>query len=205
MQNTRLLQSIHEMSARERHVLVRRYGLDGQEPATLAELSDELGLAASEYASSSATQSAALEGDSRRNGAAVGLPPSKRQPTEEHAMKLSPLEVSKPGHIVCPACGSGELWSQGSHLAICDSCGQSTDGAVLRALEQLSALPEVLGRHACECGHPEMRYLPDGVFHCPACGSEVLPYESHSRLQNTRVDSTPARGRITSHPDTRAQ
>ena len=26
-----------------------------------------------------------------------------------------------------------------------------------------------------ECGHPEMCRLPDGVFHCPACGSEVLP------------------------------
>jgi rRNA maturation endonuclease Nob1 len=30
--------------------------------------------------------------------------------------------------------------------------------------------------HACkECHHSEMRLLPDGVFHCPACGSEVLP------------------------------
>jgi DNA-directed RNA polymerase sigma subunit (sigma70/sigma32) len=32
------------MSARERHVLVRRYGLDGREPATLAEFSNELGV-----------------------------------------------------------------------------------------------------------------------------------------------------------------
>jgi DNA-directed RNA polymerase sigma subunit (sigma70/sigma32) len=30
------------MSARERHVLVRRYGLDDRAPATLAELSNEL-------------------------------------------------------------------------------------------------------------------------------------------------------------------
>ena len=29
-------------------------------------------------------------------------------------------------------------------------------------------LPFVWG---CEYGHPEMRRLPDGVFHCPACGS----------------------------------
>jgi ribosomal protein L37AE/L43A len=28
---------------------------------------------------------------------------------------------------------------------------------------------------ACECGHPEMRRLPDGVYWCPACGSEVPP------------------------------
>jgi ribosomal protein L37AE/L43A len=93
-------------------------------------------------------------------------------------MKVSPLKVSKPGHIVCPACGSEELGPQGSHLTVCDSCGLSTNGAVLRTLEQIAALPEGLGHYACECGHPEMRYLPDGVFHCPACGLEVLPSEA---------------------------
>jgi len=92
-------------------------------------------------------------------------------------MKVSPLKASKPGHIVCPDCGSGELVPQGSHLTVCDSCGLSTNGAVLRTLEQIAALPESLGHHACECGHPEMRYLPDRVFHCPACGLEVLPSE----------------------------
>ena len=33
-----------EMTTRERHVLVRRYGLDGREPATLAHLGNELGV-----------------------------------------------------------------------------------------------------------------------------------------------------------------
>jgi hypothetical protein len=47
---------------------------------------------------------------------------------------------------------------------------------MLEALRSISALPEALGSHACEeCGHPEMRLLPDDTFHCPACGSEVLP------------------------------
>jgi uncharacterized Zn finger protein (UPF0148 family) len=92
-------------------------------------------------------------------------------------MKVSPLKASKPGHIICPACGSGELGPQGSHLTVGDACGLSTSGAVLRTLEQIAALPEGLGHHACECGHPEMRHLPDGVFHCPACGLEVLPSE----------------------------
>jgi RNA polymerase primary sigma factor len=45
MENTRLQQSMVRMPARERHVLVRRYGLDDRAPATLAELSDELGIA----------------------------------------------------------------------------------------------------------------------------------------------------------------
>jgi ribosomal protein L37AE/L43A len=48
----------------------------------------------------------------------------------------------------------------------------------LRTLEQIASLPEVLGKHACECGHPEMRRLPDGVFHCPACGLEVVSLEA---------------------------
>jgi hypothetical protein len=49
---------------------------------------------------------------------------------------------------------------------------------MLETLRSITALPDVLGKHACECGHPEMRRLPDGVFHCPACGSEVLPLEA---------------------------
>jgi RNA polymerase primary sigma factor len=44
MENTCLKASMGEISARERHVLVRRYGLDEGEPASLAELSDELGV-----------------------------------------------------------------------------------------------------------------------------------------------------------------
>lgn len=43
-ENSRLQESMGEISARERQVLVRRYGLDDREPATLAELSNELGV-----------------------------------------------------------------------------------------------------------------------------------------------------------------
>jgi hypothetical protein len=52
--------------------------------------------------------------------------------------------------------------------------------ATLLTLEQIIALPDALGRHACECGHPEMRLLPDGAFHCPACGAEAFPIEAVS-------------------------
>jgi RNA polymerase primary sigma factor len=44
IENAQFKESLEEMSARERHVLVRRYGLDEREPATLAELSNELGV-----------------------------------------------------------------------------------------------------------------------------------------------------------------
>jgi ribosomal protein L37AE/L43A len=51
---------------------------------------------------------------------------------------------------------------------------------MLLTLEQIVALPDAFGKHACECGHPEMRRLPDGVYRCPSCGSEVLPIEAVS-------------------------
>jgi uncharacterized Zn finger protein (UPF0148 family) len=85
----------------------------------------------------------------------------------------------RPGHIFCPACESGELQPQQqahSLAARCALCECLFSGAVLKVLGQIAALPEAHGNHACEeCHHPQMRLLPDGVFHCPACGSEVLP------------------------------
>ena len=96
-------------------------------------------------------------------------------------MKVPSRVTSGPNSIVCPACGRGELLgTRGLDLAECDSCGHAFEGAVPRTLEQIVALPDALGEHACECGHPEMRWLPDGVFHCPACGSEVVPLEASS-------------------------
>jgi hypothetical protein len=47
---------------------------------------------------------------------------------------------------------------------------------MLETLRRIPALPDALGSHACEeCGHPEMRLLPDGTFHYPAYRSEVFP------------------------------
>jgi hypothetical protein len=72
---------------------------------------------------------------------------------------------------------------------------------MFRTLEQIAALPDALGAHACECGHPEMRRLPDGVYHCPGCGSEVLPTEIPVDPERTHLGSASAQntgGR--SHP-----
>ena len=74
-------------------------------------------------------------------------------------------------------CEAGELHPFGGEYAHCGGCGYSLGTAMLLTLEQIVALPGALGEHACECGHPEMRRLPDGVFHCPACGMEVLAIE----------------------------
>ena len=95
-------------------------------------------------------------------------------------MKALSRATSRLNLIVCPECGRGELEVRGPRPAGCSSCGRAVNGAVLRTLEQIVSLPDALGGHACECGHPEMRRLPDGVFHCPACGSEVVPLAAGS-------------------------
>lgn len=87
------------------------------------------------------------------------------------------MMASRPHSIVCPVCESGELHSNGTSIAHCDECGCALSKDVLDTLRQIAALPDAVGGHACECGHPEMRRLLDGVFRCPACGSEVLPSE----------------------------
>jgi ribosomal protein L37AE/L43A len=84
--------------------------------------------------------------------------------------------ASRPGSLVCPHCEIGQLHIVGHHSDRCEACGSSLSEAMLNALRQITALPDALGKHACEeCGHPEMRLLPDRVFHCPSCGLEVLP------------------------------
>ena len=80
--------------------------------------------------------------------------------------------------MICPLCEAGELLpSEGTSLR-CDSCGRAVESVIQRIIKQIASLPDVLGKHACDCGHPEMRYLPDEVFHCPACGLEVIPPRS---------------------------
>ena len=94
-------------------------------------------------------------------------------------MKASSL-TSRSDYLVCPICQAGELYSFDGECARCSSCGCIVGAATLLTLEQIIALPDALGSHACECGHPEMRLLPDGAFHCPACGAEVFPIEAVS-------------------------
>jgi hypothetical protein len=79
--------------------------------------------------------------------------------------------------IRCPFCEVYDLEQPaGSNSAHCTSSGGSLDAAFLTTLWEIQTLPNALGSHPCEeCGHPEMRRLPDGIFHCFACGSEVVP------------------------------
>jgi ribosomal protein L37AE/L43A len=98
-----------------------------------------------------------------------------------------------PNSIVCPMCEIGRLDPREPLPIHCGSCGRAVGGDILETLRQIIVLPDAVGRHACECGHPEMRRLPDGVYWCPACGSEVLPvatgrtsFLDHERRSGTR-------------------
>src|SRR5829696_4403977 len=100
-----------------------------------------------------------------------------------HIVKPSALAAGSQS-IICPSCEADELSPSGKGGIQCSLCGYAPSHSVLEALRQIIALPDALGSHACEeCGHPEMRLLPDGVSHCPGCGSEVLPTRSKCRTQ----------------------
>jgi hypothetical protein len=90
----------------------------------------------------------------------------------------SATTASRADYLVCPGCGCGQLQPPRgplSRLLKCDHCECAFDNTIVETLKQIVALPEAIGKHSCECGHPEMRRLPDGVFHCPVCLAEVLP------------------------------
>ena len=88
--------------------------------------------------------------------------------------------ISKTNPLTCPFCESSALEDFGRNSARCGACGGVLGGDFLEMLQRIVVLPEILGRHACECGHPEMRLLPDDVYRCPACGSEVVPVSAGS-------------------------
>ncbi len=75
----------------------------------------------------------------------------------------------------CPFCEVQGLEPTGHNAARCPSCHAVLGGPLLGTLIWINQLPDAVGRHACECGHPEMRRLPDGVYRCPACAAEVTP------------------------------
>ena len=65
---------------------------------------------------------------------------------------------SRPHRLVCPACGYGALHPRGllSRSAYyCESCWCSFGSGTVGTLKQIAALPDAVGKHACECGHPE--------------------------------------------------
>jgi ribosomal protein L37AE/L43A len=91
--------------------------------------------------------------------------------------------------IICPYCEIGELERSANGVVRCNRCDRPISMQVLEALEQIVSLPDAIGSHACECGHPEMRRLADGVLWCPGCGSEVVPISASPMSSESRLKS----------------
>lgn len=87
-------------------------------------------------------------------------------------------EAPGPYPLLCPLCEVDEMLMVGPSVARCDACEYTMGGELIGTLREVTLLPEPVGRHACECGYPEMRLLPDGVYHCPSCGAEVTPVDA---------------------------
>ena len=99
----------------------------------------------------------------------------KERQGKEIVRKVQDRMTTEGHSLRCPFCEVGRLESVGNKSARCTSCRAAVSGPVLGTLIWITQLPDAIGRHACECGHPEMRLLPDGVYRCPACASEVVP------------------------------
>ena len=127
--------------------------------------------------------------DERAHTTLVGLPQRGKDARRMH----DSTEATKPRPLRCPLCEVSELRQRGPNPERCPSCEVLIGHEILETLRQITKLPDAVGRHACECGHPEMRRLPDGVQHCPACGSEVLPIGSlpSGPPDETRTDGKP--------------
>jgi ribosomal protein L37AE/L43A len=97
--------------------------------------------------------------------------------------------ASRPDSLICPLCEVSKLYPSGQDSMRCRSCCAHFKGSMLESLRNISTLPDTLGSHPCECGHPEMRLLPDGTYHCPSCGSEVLPIGAFSTLSKSDKQS----------------
>ena len=82
----------------------------------------------------------------------------------ETMMKVLSRAVSRNDYVFCPFCESGELVLLEQGFARCNSCGLPLFGSSLQTLQDIVGLPDALGAHSCECGHPEMRELPMEYF-----------------------------------------
>lgn len=95
----------------------------------------------------------------------------RRQPRPARRPPSRPESLQSPKPASCEA---DELFFLGDDSACCTTCGGHLGGTILETLREIVALSDTLGEHACDCGHPEVRCLSDGVFHRPACGFEVI-------------------------------
>jgi hypothetical protein len=96
--------------------------------------------------------------------------------------------ASRPHAVICSICEAGELFFLGGNSARSTTCGGHLGGALLKTLRERVALSDTLGEHACDCGHPEMRRVPDGVFLCPIVALRSFLRKATLHTPATRLD-----------------
>ena len=90
-------------------------------------------------------------------------------------------------HVCCPLCGRGEMLMVNAFLVRCTECEETISYSLFKTLHEIRNLREARGKHPCECGHPEMRRLPDGTYRCPSCNPEI----SYPRQGNKESSDLP--------------
>ena len=75
--------------------------------------------------------------------------------------------------VVCPLCESEGMFQIHPFLARCTECEDTISYGFFNTLRQVRNLRDARGKHPCECGHPEMRRFPDGVYRCPSCSTQI--------------------------------
>ena len=95
--------------------------------------------------------------------------------SDRRGHELEDTFATRSRSLTCPFWEAHRRRAFGHKSARCDSWGDLLSGALLETLQGISRLPNVVGGHACDCGHPEIGLLPEGVHRCPEFNPEVLP------------------------------
>jgi ribosomal protein L37AE/L43A len=102
------------------------------------------------------------------------------------------LITTRAQSLCCPFCEVYDLERYGHSSLRCASRDNFLTGTLLETLRHIVDLRDAIGSHACECGHPEMKRVPDAGYWCHACSSEVLP--AQERLETSRTGRPASRG-----------
>jgi hypothetical protein len=74
------------------------------------------------------------------------------------------LITTRAQSLCCPFCEVYDLERYGHSSLRCASRDNFLTGTLLETLRHIVDLRDAIGSHACECGHPEIKRLPDAGY-----------------------------------------
>jgi hypothetical protein len=90
--------------------------------------------------------------------------------------------TAKVHSLRCPFCEVYELEPFGHNSVRCVTCGCFLIGTLLETLRRIVELPDAVGSHACECGHPEMNACQTKFIGVLPATRRFFPHRSGLRL-----------------------